>query len=151
MIAPYLTIEFKRDQKSKTTAENQAAAAGSMALYNRSLLRKAGQEAAYAAASSYNLRDLRHYALTIEGSHFQFWVLIPYEAEKESSFWGDCSMDKLARGNLSSKEGVATFVKWINEIHRWAITMHGPAIEADVKACLDEADFDTSGIEHMMD
>ena len=35
-----------------------------------------------------------------------------------------------------SRVGVKNFIKWVNEIHRWGLTVHGPGCERDVKVCM---------------
>ncbi|MCJ1359377.1 MAG: hypothetical protein MMC33_009379, partial [Icmadophila ericetorum] len=35
--------------------------------------------------------------------------------------------------------GVVNFVDWVNEIHRWGLTIHGPACELDIKISISKA------------
>jgi hypothetical protein len=42
----------------------------------------------------------------------------------------------LVQNDCESREGVSWFVNWINEIHRWGLTVHGPSCERDIKYCI---------------
>ena len=45
-------------------------------------------------------------------------------------------MYRLAQNDCESSEGVSSFVNWVNEIHRWGLTVHGPSCERDIKCCI---------------
>jgi hypothetical protein len=50
-------------------------------------------------------------------------------------------MYRLAQNDFESCEGVSWFVNWINEIHRWGLTVHGPSCERDIKYCIDSSPY----------
>lgn len=132
ILAPYLTVEFKRNKTSSRKGINQVAAAGSLAFYNRFFLRKDA-----IGNNSWNAADLlenvRHYGLTMEGLDFKFWVLEP---RSENGQWTGADMrwlDVEAFREDDNGFGFNTFIKWLNEIHRWGLAFHGPSVEKDIK------------------
>ena len=46
-------------------------------------------------------------------------------------------MENVSRGTLQGEVEVEDFIDWVNEIHRWGLTVYGKACEADVKGCID--------------
>lgn len=127
---PYLNVEFKRDGQSEDTAVAQVAAAGSIALFNRHQLR------AEALKANPNLGDdgnIRHYALTFVGPKFVFWVLQPV---LEGACWNGCTMKRLTGADCTDEYGTRELVDWVNEIHRWGLSQHGPSCERDIKTVL---------------
>jgi hypothetical protein len=46
-------------------------------------------------------------------------------------------MENVSRGALQGEVEVEDFIDWVNEIHRWGLTVYGKACEADVKGCID--------------
>ena len=63
--SPYLFIEFKRDDKDLSCAENAVAAVSAVALYNRFLLRKRRQQIiSHSKARVEGVQDLKIYGLT---------------------------------------------------------------------------------------
>ena len=45
-------------------------------------------------------------------------------------------MKKLWHGTCTEPHEVKELADWINEIHRWGLSVHGPSCENDVKICL---------------
>ena len=45
-------------------------------------------------------------------------------------------MRRVYQSDCSFNQGVKSFVDWVNEIHRWGLTVHGPSCEIDVKYCI---------------
>lgn len=124
---PYLSIGFRRDGQSEDAVIAQVAAAGSMALFNRFKLRA---EAVKANSNLGNDASIRHYALTFAGPRFVLWVLQP----TYGNAWNGCTMKRLVGADCAHDYGIRELVDWINEIHRWALSRHGPSCERDIKA-----------------
>lgn len=161
---PYFTIEFKRDDDEEKTgavtpAMKQVAAAGSIALYNRFLLwrraladndvveaRKAKRpgKAKGQSWSPTPIDEVRHFGMTLAGSSYTAWVLKPQCNEGE---WVGCTMERLQTGDCSSLAAdTEKLIHWINEIHRWGLTVHGPACKREIKICLRAAKVRTSDL-----
>ena len=129
---PYFTIEFKRDDSTSITAENQVAIAGAVALYNRYLLRSE-----YLGLAKKDISDnagLKHYGATFEGCKLVIWCIEPIFAQDKT--WNGCTMSRIFRGYCDREEGLKSCVQWLNEIHAWALTKYGPACQRDLKGCL---------------
>lgn len=103
-----------------------------MALYNRFKLREAAREA---RPNMDQDSHIRHYALTFVGSNFNFWVIKPHDSRADEQ-WHGCTMTRLAGADCTDVYGVRELVDWINEIHRWGVTAHGPSCERDVETVL---------------
>jgi hypothetical protein len=146
---PYFTVEFKRDGEPDDVAIKQVAAAGSIALYNRfRLYRNALQSHAIKESIAWTptpATEIRHFGLTCVGSTFSLWVLKP--ATTEGGDWAGCTMERLRGGDCeASVHNTKVLVEWINEIHRWGVTMHGPACKDEIKVCLQRDGVRTSDI-----
>lgn len=128
---PYLTIEFKRDDSEEQVAWNQVAAAAALALYNRFRLR---QEALGQHCDLKQLQVIRHYGMTFTGSCYSIWIILPQVTPQ--SKWRGCRMDRLFQGDCTTQAGVRDLIDWINEIHCWGLTLHGPECAKDVKLSL---------------
>lgn len=131
---PYLTIEFKRDDSEEQVAWNQVAAAAALALYNRFQLRQEVLEALGQHWDMKQLQLLRHYGMTFTGSCYNIWIIWPQVTTK--SKWSGCRMDRLFQGDCTTQAGVRDLIDWINEIHCWGLTTHGPECASDVKLSL---------------
>lgn len=132
---PYLIIEFKRDDAESTSAENQVAAAGSLALYNRFKLRKACIEQVAKPFTYDTLHDCRIYGITFGGPFCTVWCIRPV-LDEATSQWQGCTMTSVWEGYCTVRSDVADLADWINEIHRWGLSVHGPLCENDIKTCL---------------
>jgi hypothetical protein len=131
---PYFTVEFKKDGLEQTVAENQVAAAGTLALYNRYRLKAMRVSLRDKPQWGPNdLRDLEHYGLTFIGSQYTVWQLLP---TLEDGQWKGCTMRRIFQSRCNFKEGVRPLIHWLNEIHFWGLRKYGPACERDIKKCL---------------
>ena len=132
MTCPYLTIEYKKKASSDYVAENQIAAAGSLALYNRFCLKQKRVEQTQTAWSAELLENVRHYGMTMKGVRYFIWCLTPVVT---SSFeWAGCDMTRVWQGScITTLASVQALFNWINEIHCWGLTVHGPECEKDIK------------------
>jgi hypothetical protein len=142
---PYFTIEFKKDDGSIPKAENQVATAAAVALYNRCRLKQDRLVQTRKRWTQKHNTSLCHYGLTFAGSSYQFWwIRLRQDADKRSISpkkwtWPGCEMVKARDGNLELFEDTRTFIDWVNEIHRWGLSVHGPSCEKDVKFCVAHA------------
>jgi hypothetical protein len=134
ILCPYLTIEFKKDDSTLRKARNRVAIASALALYNRWKLKKDRLDAVKKPWSERHEKVLKHYGLTFTGRNFEFWCIEPTLDSQGS--WIGCRMYRLAQHTCNSSEGVSRFVNWVNEIHRWGLTVHGPSCERDIKYCI---------------
>jgi hypothetical protein len=142
---PYFTVEFKRDDNERTAAENQVAAAGALALYNRYQLKRTRvRRRSSPRWSSRDLTFLKHYTLTFTGANYTFWCLEPAIDLANDGQWGGCTMTRIFQSEADLKEGVRSLIAWLNEIHCWGLREYGPACEADIKKCLGDAGFRVS-------
>jgi hypothetical protein len=139
---PYLTIEFKRAGESEDVAVKQVAAAGSMALYNRYHLH--AEALTSQPDLSVDQETIRHYTLTFIGHKFVFWVLRP--TLDDAGRWNGCTMKRLTGADCTDGYGVRELADWINEIHRWGLSKHGPSCERAIKAVLQVGGVRTSDI-----
>ncbi len=144
MTCPYLTIEFKRDDTNMNKAVDQVATFGAVALYNRYLLRAKSISDMGQGWTHEQTCQLRHYALTATGSSYVFWCIRPTLLKNRE--WNGCNMEKIFGDDFETKTGVKNFVRWINEIHRWALTVYIESCEMDVKRILKKNHFRTSDI-----
>ena len=132
--SPYLTIEFKKDEENVWAAENQVAAASSVAIYSRYRLRARALRLSEKVWSVRKSKALRHYCMTLKGVTYCVWLM---EAKLTSRWeWAGCEMRVLYRGELVSPASVQDLICWVNEIHLWGLTVHGPKIQDDVKVCI---------------
>ena len=140
---PYFTIEFKKHSGSDMQVRVQAAAAGSLALYNRYALR---ERALKDSRQESGAAQVRHYAMTMVGMCFELWVL-QANPRGSSGSWNGCTMRKLYGSNCSSKYAISQLQNWINEIHRWGLTKHAASCQDDIKIILEAKGVDTSAID----
>lgn len=147
VLAPYLSVEFKRDDDTIDVARVQAVVAGSMALYNRFQLCLSANE----GATADSIAHLSHYTIVFTGSNYTVWKLRPNfvaEAQVDGSLeWNGCSMNLIDQGDCTRSYDVHRLVEWINEIHRWGLATHAPACERDVKQVLEREGVEISSIE----
>ena len=131
---PYLTIEFKRDDVEDQAAFNQVAAAAALALYNRYLLRRRSLDLAKQKWDQQHLKHLKHYGITFTGSSYSIWCI--HAVLTNRYYWNGCHMERVFLGNCERAISVRDLIDWINEIHCWGLTVHGPECQKDVKVSL---------------
>ena len=134
---PYFTVEFKKDESTLEAVINQVATASALALYNRHQLKHTRLAVCGKPWRERDVESLRHYALTFTGHSYMFWCMRPKVDPSGKHGWVGCVMVRVRRGNCSRVSGVQNFVSWVNEIHRWGLTVHGPACEKDIKYCIE--------------
>lgn len=135
---PYFTIEFKKDDSTEEAAENQVATAATLALYNRVQLKLRRMNRTKRPWNRMHLEQLKHYALTFTGPKFSVWLVSVKWTEEKEREWAGCVMEMLCQGDCTLEASVRSLVNWLNEIHRWGLTVHGPSCERDIKACINE-------------
>lgn len=134
-ISPYLTIEFKRDLDAEVVVKNQVAAAASLALYNRFRLRERRLSVMEKPWTKEDLiMDIKHYGLTMQGPQYEIWCITPTLSEGNN--WAGCEMKVIGYGHCNESYDVREFIDWINEIHYWGLTVHGPGCQDDAKYIL---------------
>ena len=127
---PYVTVEFKKDNLAEARATSQVAAAASVALYNRYQVRKKRLELQGKQWTPRLTKIIRHYGLTLSGPRFTVWCVEPALSHYD---WAGCEMRVVCRGNCTRNADVRKLIHWINEIHFWGLTKHGPRLAKDVK------------------
>jgi len=137
LLCPYLTVEFSEDAAGSVKASQKIAVAGSLALYNRYMLRKKRLEQCGLDSTSDAYRDIRHYGILFQAAYYEVWIVRP---DIQEGSWQGCTMSRLYFAKLDmGAPQVRKLIDWLNEIHRWAITEHGPACKLDVKTVLQHA------------
>lgn len=132
MTSPYLFIEInKLDDENKLVLE-KVAMATSIALYNRHRQRLAWKHKAPSSAvdSTQLAADLKIFGITGSGQIYKIWCTEPKAGD---SPWRGCTMTQVARYDCSFSHDVAKFSEWLNEIHRWAITVHGQSCKNELE------------------
>lgn len=127
---PYFTVEFKKDNYAEGGCKSQVAAAASVALYNRYLLRLVRLEKQKLPWTKKLIKVPRHYGLTVKGDEYTIWSITPTLSGYQ---WAGCSMEAIGHGYCTRAPDVHGLIDWINEIHCWGLTSHGPRCENDVK------------------
>ena len=51
--------------------------------------------------------------------------------------WQGCKVVETTPGNLLTRPNAEHYAHWVNEIHRWALTVHGPSCQKDVQFCIE--------------
>jgi hypothetical protein len=138
---PYFTIEFKKHDQSKAQALWQACAAASMALYNRYLLKHNALAVGAEEWTDLDRAQMKHYVLTFVGSLYNIWVLRA-RLSGDSGAWDGCSITNICCSMCTTKGAVRKLESWINEIHRWGLSVHAASCQADVKTILGDNDID---------
>lgn len=128
---PYPTIGFKRDDSEVQVALNQVAAATALALYNRFLLRKESLDAAKQDWDPSHVKPLKHYGITFTSYRYTVWCIRVQLTNKYE--WSGCLMERVYLGNCLSASSLRNLIDWINEIHCWGLTVHGPECQNDIK------------------
>lgn len=102
---PYFFIEFKKDDKDSQCAENQIAAAASMALHNRFNLRIRRMEKSQKPFHTLNVSNLRVYAITFRASEYTVWCVKP-KFDTDTFRWAGCDMTRIWEGTCTVAVGV---------------------------------------------
>lgn len=109
-----------------------------MWLHHRVILRQKSLAAEKTTPTPSHFQDLKHYAMTLRGPFYTFWVALPTMAPDGKS-WQGCTMRELCNGKLGSEEKVMRFAEWVNEIHNWGLGSWTDAFLDDVKILLRES------------
>ncbi|KAI0102202.1 hypothetical protein GGR51DRAFT_528124 [Nemania sp. FL0031] len=127
--SPYLTIEFKKNNETAITAQNQVAVASAIALYNRwRLKREALQITNDGNWSEEQKLQIRHYGITFTGSKWELWFSIP----KTYDNWTGCTMFSMRRGQCSMLDSVGLLLSSINDLHYWGLMVHAKSCKVDI-------------------
>lgn len=143
ILCPYLSIEFKKDDSKQEKAESQVAVAGSIALYNRFKLKEKRLRRKNKNWTERRLANIRHYGITFRAEAFTVWCIRPNKpqdiGDTTTETWTGCIMGSVHKNGCNTMVGVQNLMEWINEIHRWGLTVHGDSCQRDVQHCI-EAD-----------
>ncbi|KAG8622951.1 hypothetical protein KVT40_009268 [Elsinoe batatas] len=146
--APYLTIEFKKDNQTEEAAQNQVIKASTLILYNRLLLRRRrlvalGREPKSLKTEDFS--DLRHYGITFVGGSATVFKIVPKlrtsadiasEVVPEHFPWNGACMSKLATLDVVEATNIIDLRRWVNEIHNWGLGPNNISFVRDVKGTL---------------
>ncbi|KAF2653000.1 hypothetical protein K491DRAFT_718468 [Lophiostoma macrostomum CBS 122681] len=147
-ICPYLTVQFEKDREvSAGTARNQIAVHGSLALYNRWLLKKIALDtnAAKCMKEAHGKRlptdksdeaewseeakkHIRHYAIIFQASNWELFCLTPKSYER----WTGCEIASLTNNCCESVKGVEKLIQAVNDVHFWGLSTHAASCKADI-------------------
>jgi hypothetical protein len=137
LICPYLTIDFCDEDHCYVFAENKVAASGAVALYNRYLLKRKAVKLSRGSWSERHTILLKHYGVTFKKKDMcLIWCFTPVLSGEFE--WAGCTMAKVCYLCLTDSMGVwdiPRLIDWINEIHCWGLTVHGPGIAEDFDVC----------------
>ncbi|KAF8847389.1 hypothetical protein BDZ45DRAFT_607536 [Acephala macrosclerotiorum] len=143
ILCPYLSIEFKKDDSKDEKAESQIAVAASIALYNRYKLKEQRLRQKNKSWTEKHLANVRHYGITFRAEAFTVWCIRPNKPldikNDETETWTGCVMESVHKNRCNALVGVQNLMEWINEIHRWGLTVHEDSCQRDVQHCI-EAD-----------
>ena len=69
-------------------------------------------------------------------------------AETHVSSWHGCEMRRLAQGDCTAPRDVQRLANWINEIHRWGVTIYSESVQRNIKHALEDDGIDVSALEN---
>ena len=143
-LAPYLTVEFKKDNADYKTAVNQVAVSATLILFNRFRLRMQFLTTKFGGSVAFDERafeDLEHFGIAFHGSKADFFrakprldVQIPTNPQ-----WKGCEVTQFTTYNANNAEDVVAIQHWINEIHNWGQGKYSVHLMWDVKEILKAA------------
>lgn len=108
----------------------QVVSAGALALFNWHYLHAKARE----PRLGLERRNVRHYTLIFVGHKFVFWVLEP--TLDDGGGWAGCVMKRLFGADCTDEYAIRELAHWINEIHRYSSSRHGPSCKRDITAIL---------------
>ena len=153
-VAPYLTVEFKKDNQDFEAAENQLAASAALTLYNRVRLRCERLNVCEVPQATWrkdDFEDLKHYGIGFNGSEVRLYLARPSLALDESaedvcsadgiaeqpiSIWRGCQLANILVADVTLDEAVLRTQQWINEIHNWGLGEYSEQFVFDIKGIL---------------
>ncbi len=146
-LCPYLTIQFKKEDPQDEEAENQIAIAGSIALYNRFLLKERRLRKKNQDWTDQHLAPVKHYGITFSAEEVGIWCIRPrppLSIHDLSHTWTGCVMERVFRSPCTQEARVQMLADWINEIHRWGMTTHADSCQRDLERYMDAMGVRTS-------
>lgn len=99
---PYLTTEFKKDEKVVATARHQVTVASAIALFNRYRLKSCALQMSGRIWSEEDMSQMCHYDITFTGSTWDLWCTLP----KTFETWSDCNTSTIYSGDCCILAGV---------------------------------------------
>lgn len=85
--------------------------------------------------STLELDQIKHYGISMLGPIFDIWCIMPKMTATRG--WAGCQIRQVGSGKCTIDRDVHLLIDWVNEIHFWGLTVHGPMCEEDVKLCMD--------------
>ncbi|KAF9630412.1 hypothetical protein BFW01_g974 [Lasiodiplodia theobromae] len=134
-LCPYLAVEYKirHDEDSSRISMNRVTAAMLLCLWNRFQLRKRALAAQGKDWKQEENSEIKVYGVRVLAAEFNVWVMTPVvNSEGE---WQGTEMKRLTGQTLQAVMGVQRLCLWINEIHKWALTIHAQQVKEDLQAC----------------
>ena len=104
-------------------------------LYDRFKLRHACLKKVKKPLTVDALRNCKVYGMTFGGAFCTVWCIRQVHDEATSQ-WQGCTVTSVWEGYCTVKTDVADLADWINEIHRWGLSVHWPLCEKDVRTYL---------------
>lgn len=93
--------------------------------------------------SDKQLDNVRHYRITFRAEEYTVWCVRPSKPldlrGDVSETWTGCVMESVHQNECDHTVGVQYLMEWVNEIHRWGLTVHGESCQSDIQHCI-EAD-----------
>ncbi|KAH7062703.1 hypothetical protein B0J12DRAFT_736214 [Macrophomina phaseolina] len=136
ILSPYLSIEHKPDDKEYRKAKHQIVCSAALAVFNRFQLRQTTLQRRGQPWADTDMDIVRHYGLHMMGRDYGFWLIRPIISPE--GIWDGCRMERLVRGQLDIESEIKVFIHWLNEIHRWGLTVHAQAVRQDIDICISE-------------
>lgn len=149
-MAPYLTIEFEKDDQSFKVAENQLVASTALVLYNRVRLRCERLQTFGVSPTEWDIddfEDIMHYGIAFSGSEARSYTGRPIWLFEEAvaaesgpraieNVWRGCQLRCFQLLNVTNTDDVLELQQWTNEIHNWGLGKHSEEFVLDVKGVL---------------
>lgn len=110
---------------------NQLGASTLICLWNRFELRK---RALVAGKKDWEPDNrLKIYGIRVLSDFYDVWIMEPIvDSEGE---WQGATIQWLRKGLMVDELDFQTLCIWINEIHRWGLTIHAKVVEEDIAVC----------------
>lgn len=145
-VAPYLTVEFKKDDLSSEAAENKVAVISSLVLYNHFRLRCTRLHASGQWEPD-SFDDMRHYGIVFNRCNVVIYMAKPCISFQKSQgqlqdTWAGCKLDELTQKDVRKPNDIHEIQQWINEIHHWALDHHRQQFVTDLKGTIGVPDIE---------
>lgn len=103
-----LHYRIQENDRTEEEVKHQATAASAMWLHHRVVLRQNRLAAEKTTPTPSHFQDLKHYAMSLRGPFFTFWVTVTIMTPG-GKLWKGLIMRKLCNAKLGSEEKVMRF------------------------------------------